>query len=338
MQIKKVLQVMVDIIEPNEIYSIDIEKVILEKLTKKYCNRCYSGCLILRILRIIKRSRIFISTDCLNASAHVSVTFEIEGIVYIEGEIINGCKAICIRPTDITFSSKYAAGIVNTKNSFNLTATQTNLAKTMTQSIKENNIIPVMVVSSRYSANQNQITVQAIPLIPMIEDNTYYYINDDLELEDISKVKTLLEILEEELVIHDKMSKNKLYTFFKKMMNPYKTEHKFKDSADNSKFDQISISSDNLKALENIKNNILCLPLEEYISDNLPLFSLPADKINPDKFSNLINASITQALSEIIMKRLMYLQNIRGLAETYTADDISNMQQYWKVFTLLKKD
>jgi hypothetical protein len=61
-------------------------------IENNFLERCFSGCYILAIKNILRVGRCEISQDGAPNIGKIPVTFEAETIVYVPGEIINGCE------------------------------------------------------------------------------------------------------------------------------------------------------------------------------------------------------------------------------------------------------
>ena len=74
MFIKKILETYIDISNPNDIFTSDVNGMLLRKLNDKFVGRCYMSCLIVDIIRIVKRSCIYMKKT-LHGDCHVNMVF-----------------------------------------------------------------------------------------------------------------------------------------------------------------------------------------------------------------------------------------------------------------------
>jgi hypothetical protein len=206
MHIKKILETYLDITDPNDIFSNDRDKMLLNKLSDKFIGICYNSCLIIKVNKIIRRSYIYMK-DTLDGDAQTNIMFEVTAIQYIKDEIINGCKIIKKEPNGIIHAKSEYAGI------------QLNIPASMSI-FKEGDIIPVIVKMVRYNVNQSAISVLAMPFIPNITPIIYYKIiekNDDiLTKQETENIKSLFDQIKTEETKLNKLDTNdkKIYKFF----------------------------------------------------------------------------------------------------------------------------
>ena len=110
MLIKKNIETYVDITDPNDIYAPDLDAMLMTKLTNKFVGICCNSCYIVNINRIVKRSNVYM-IQTLDGYAQTCVTFEVDAIIYINGEIINGCKIVRKEPNGRIHAKSDIAGI-----------------------------------------------------------------------------------------------------------------------------------------------------------------------------------------------------------------------------------
>ena len=152
MIITKILETQLDIIKPSDIFSPDINNVILRLLKEKYEGKCYKSCLILKITQIIRASNIYMSYN-LDGSAFISVLFEVKGLIYQKGEII----------TDAVIVNKDSNGTVQCQTQY----ASIHLRQDKVLNIfKNNQRIPLIVHKVRYILNQNNISILGKPFKP----------------------------------------------------------------------------------------------------------------------------------------------------------------------------
>jgi hypothetical protein len=325
MIITKKITTSVDLLSPDAIFDPNIEKVILELLTKRYVGKCYKSMLIISILKIINRSTIKMASNRLDGGAFVDVTIELEGIVYSKGEILHNCKIIEITDMDITAEHK-TAGIKIQKDA------TSSLFKLLTVG----QVIPIIVGMSRYIIDQNSISIIGVPYSPIPVPYRYYNITSEISLEETELIGKIFEMIHEEEKLHDKFKKDKTYEFFRDLTYPYKTNQKFDSSEKASKYALHTLSLD-LKNLLQLKDKVLVYPSE----DNKILKRIfTTEKKSLDKISDeetIIDSSLYIALADIATKYLQYLIMLRGFVETYpTVESNQKMILYWKTCKMLK--
>ncbi len=79
-----------------EMYTKDIDGMILDKLRQTYNGRCENSTLIKDVKKIIKRSQIELARDRLDGSGTISVMFLAMALVYEQGSIMVGCEIVNI--------------------------------------------------------------------------------------------------------------------------------------------------------------------------------------------------------------------------------------------------
>ena len=312
MIINKIMETYVDIINPNDIYSIDINNMVIEKLNEKFVGICYKSCYILKIIRIIKRSCIYMK-DTLEGDAHVSVMFEVSAIQYVKNEIINGCKII----------KKESNGIVHAKSEY--AGIQFNIPSNM-NIFKEGDIIPVIVNMVRYNVNQNAISILAHPFMPQNKEPIYYKINNKitttLTSEETLNIKSLLDqlgIIEEQVSKLNDIDK-KVYKFFVDLLtlSNIKKTNKRKSIYD----------------ITDIKNNTIYFS-DIYDSNNVNILDNDDNKNLENKEIFVERAFIIY--SNIIIDYIMRLQTLIEFIKYFpTCAKIQEHKHIWKLYLSLK--
>lgn len=148
-QIHKQYETIVNL-SPAENYSASSDAVIMNKLRKVFEGKCYKSSLIIKILRIIRRSGIKPAQNLTDGSADVNVIFEAESIVYNDGDIITNCVVKNVeRSGELICKSEYAAIHIR--------------GNVMLRGIQTGQIIPIRVVSVKYSVGKDSITINGTP-------------------------------------------------------------------------------------------------------------------------------------------------------------------------------
>jgi hypothetical protein len=309
MYVNKVLETTIDLFESKDIYTADVETMLIKKLEERYKNKCFKSILITEIIKIIRYSDIKLVDNRLDGAAYINVQFEVKGVILIKGEILTECKVTEIITTGIIVEHKYAGGLImpGQKNQiYNI--------------IKKGQYIPIIISDVRYNIGQSEISIRGIPFTPLVVKNTYYNINYGLYDGEEDKLKQLLEDFNNEIKLHAEI-KNKSYEFFKELLYPYKNYNKIKAEPINLEFNKLS----------NIKDGIIVYLGEEEKNDK---FIYKVDNV---KDAETINASLYTALADIINRRIIYLQNLRELVNSYnTKEKIQENMKYWQVCQMFK--
>jgi DNA-directed RNA polymerase subunit E'/Rpb7 len=310
MIVNKILETTIDLFDSAEIYTADIESMLIKKLETRYKNKCFKSVLITEILKIIRYSDIKLVDNRLDGAAYINVQFEIKGIVLIKGEILTDCKVTEIITTGIIIEHKYAGGLI-------MPGQKTQIYNI----IKKGQTIPVIISDVRYNIGQTEISIRGVPFTPQIFTNIYYNINYGLYEGEEDKLKQLLEDYNNELKLHNDI-KNKSYEFFKELLYPYKNYNKTKATPIDANFNKLST----------IKDCIISYLGEEEKNDTFIY------KVEDNTKKHVINAPLYTVLSDIINRRIIYLQNLRELVTYYnTKEKIQEHMKYWQVCQMFKQ-
>jgi DNA-directed RNA polymerase subunit E'/Rpb7 len=313
MLVKKILETYLDITNPDDIFSSDLDKTVLTKLHNKFVGICYDSCLILNINKIIRRSYVYMK-DTLDGDTNLSVLFEVDCIIYIKDEIINGCKIIKKETNGIMHATSKYAGI------------QLNIQPTVSI-FKEDEIIPVIVKRVRYNISQNSISVLAIPFMPINYTVNYYRISGELTNPEKDNLLTLLD----EINIYEESFKKltpgnkKIYKFFVDLLKQKNIDLlKIKGS-----FNKINFA----KMLE-LKSNIICKKYNTY-DDNIVEYVVDSKDSKDD---NVIEETSYNIFNIILIEHLLHLQTLQEFLNHYkTFTDVQNSKNIWKFYSMLKK-
>ena len=317
MHITKVLETTVDIDDPNELFTYDYEQIIKNKLTDRYANKCYQSVLITGINKIIRRSSIKMTDNRIDGGAYVDVQFEISGIIFAQGELLAGCRVIEIHPNAIIAVHPHAT-IKLQKDSNN----------TVTKILKIGQTLPVIVQKVRYTPNNKTISMIASPYIPKAEELIIYQIIDKIDPSEMELLHGIFEQISIEEKLHQGIKSQKNYEFFKDLLYPFKTKHKFEKHPlyEEYKLSSVEFSMD--KILD-IDKGIIVYPVEDHRM-NKRFFHSNAE-INNKKLP-IVKSKLYTAVSDVLIKYIIYMQGVRNLTETYnTLADFQQLETYWRI-------
>lgn len=342
MIIKKILETYLDISDPKDLFSINRDDMIIEKLTKKFVGICYMSCFVVKINKIIRRSYIYMK-DTLDGDAHTNIMFEVDAIVYQRNEIINGCKII----------KKETNGIIHGKSEY--AGIQLSIQPNMLI-FKEGDIVPVIVKRVRYNINQTAASVLAVPFIPMNIDPIYYNIDGSLTKQQTDELKSLLLQIksEEEKINKFNANDKKIYTFFNDLMSPLKIS-----STQDKTFK--NVKKVNIHDILDVKMGVIYKPTLKY--NDPTIFYAPIDKTMANEFSsdlsniseekvinknntkkthhtlnNIVDESMYIAFYSILIQYLTIIQSLQDFIKQYpTFESVQKSKEVWKMFTILKK-
>jgi DNA-directed RNA polymerase subunit E'/Rpb7 len=321
--VEKILETTIDLFG-NDIYTLNINAMLMKMLSLRYKGKCFQSMLIMSINKIIKYSQIYLVDNRLDGAAYINVQFEVSGLVLIKGEVIHGCRAVEINNSGVIVDSETVGGLLhnNTKNN-------------IINIIKKDQFVPVIVELARYTPNQNKITIRGTPYIPIVQPDVFYNITEPTSLEDMSKLDLLLKDLSEEMKIHNElMTKNeKPYDYFKEIMYPYKTVQKFKQTNIGASFSEMKLNS---AVITDINQGCIVSPQAAQKEKELALFY--SDTYLNGKDVLVIKSTLYSAIADIINRRLLYLRNLSGFVKYYeTPKQIQDMIVYWRSCIMSKE-
>ena len=321
MIVKKLLQITIDLINTNDIYNPNKKDMLKSKLEAKFKNKCYQSMLITQIIDVLRYSDTKFTDNRLDGSAYIDVMFEVEGIILISGEIIYDCKIIDINPFNIVFDAKYSSGVLKNNKMPNNDDPE-NLKKIF-KILKPNMKIPVIVISAKYMPNKDKISIIGIPYIPFSFPNVLYKVMSGLNVYDSEKLSSLVEEYNKELEIHKKLSSKTEYAVFNELLFPLKSD-KFE-----TKFKSLEL---NIDKLFDIKNGYIMYPTEYSKNSKISLLysDTPIDILT-------VENSMVGILNDIISKKIIYLQNLRGFMEHYDKEKYQENKIYWHMCMTFKK-
>jgi DNA-directed RNA polymerase subunit E'/Rpb7 len=319
MHITKILETSIDLFSPEDIYAVDVPKLLLTKLNERYMNKCFSSILIFKVVEILRYSDRIMVDNRLDGAAYINVQFKVEGLILNKGEVLQGCKVVNTTSFGVIIRHPYAVGIM----------TQDPQKKAITV-LKKDQIVPVIIDDVRYNIGKPQITITCKPYTPQPFPEIYYNITEVLSPDETEKINALLVELAEEKKLHANVKNNKSYEFFNNLLYPYKTVRKFNMSPLGSTFSPVIIE---LKELTKIKDGCIT-----NVDLNLDQFIVHSKKIVNSSNLQVINSPLYPALSSIIFQKIQFMRTLREFAEQYdTPEKNQQMMAYWKICMSLKE-
>ena len=260
MIITKNFQTTINLNDSNEIYSINKDNIILQKLNERYKDTCFQSALILEIIKIIRQSSIRMMDNKMDGGASIDVMFEAKCLILNIGEIVCGVQIFKITNNMITATHNNIAIIIKKNN---------NKINKVLQ-IGQN--IPVLVSGVKYNIGNNKISISAYPLSPELLINNKIYFNIIDKINETEREK-LYNIINEINKIKDEINNFdiQIISLFKTLLYPYKKKVEI-----NKKYNEISIF--NLEKLLEIKSGCIFYTTEyDKSEDELPS-SIDSDK------------------------------------------------------------
>lgn len=324
MKVKKILETRLDIQNTNDIYCADYNSKLVNLLKERYNGRCYKSIYILDILRIVRRNTLICKNKVLDGSLYIDITFEVSGIVYEKGDIIHKCKIIQINNNGTMHAkSEYASLIIK------------NISGAIV--FKEFEEIPVIVNVVRYGIFDNEISISAIPLVPIIKKSTIFKIIEqhDKGIKNYNELFDFAELQKNIDSVKNIAKSNKtVYTFFKDLLYPFKKVKTLKVGK------SLKIE---LQSLLELKNGDLVFNPISNLDDDTYLILRGSDTDIKKIESDYTDISIVEIdKSEYIIHLLNeYNKNIDQLLEFLkvydTQDKIKEKSHIWSLYKILKK-
>ena len=329
MIVKKIIETSIDLLLPSEIYSTDVDQLILEKLKKRYLNICYQSILITKIVEVIQRSAVRIVNNRLDGGAFVDVRFKAEGIIYLEKEIINGCKVSEIRGKNIILEHKYATIMIQDLNN-----------KNIYQTLNINHIVPIIVSKCKYSLSQKNMTITGALYTPQVRQNIVFIINNGLDAYELQKFKIVTQEIEAKEKQLDLLKDRKLFDYFQNLLYPFKVNQKYEQS-DMAKKYQLQPINVTVDAMNTLNSGAIIFPCEDHFKHRRVFYTKKTqdlDQLGDMVISNGLYYILTQYLSKYInyldplIEFLLIYDSDKGPTEAYKA-----LKTYWGLCENLKQ-
>lgn len=307
MRVKKNIEIGIDIYDPINVYADS--DVILHIVADRYENRCYRGCFILKVNKILRMGECVIAQNGGDSYGTIPIIIEVDAIVYAVGEIINGC-------------------VVNNKDKMNMIVCASQhaniilMSSTLMNAITTNHIISVRVVNVKYVHGEDKVSVSAIPFMfapkPLIF-KVGEYDNETVEL--IADVVSRIESEEEKMAVLKKKSAawktfdTLLYAYAKPQKAPVGAkEYRLHDIVKTKKFPALYLSRD---SRINLSTDVV------YGYDKMPaITAIVREDIAP--------ANVMIALLEDYCG---HMRMIREMIEIYSTEKIiANHRVLWQIY------
>ena len=250
MKIQKPLETRLDFHNPADIVNPDVIGLCMRHLTEKYVGKCYMSCLIIKINKILRHSLRYMSRG-LDGSAYISVSFEVDAIVYTKGEILNGCHIVKIESDGRIHAKSKHAGIQIRQDTSGVNI------------YKEDQIVPFIVNRTQYNPAQNAVSVEAIPFTPSFPDNIIYAVGKPLSEEDYNRIKELFDQIDNLKKSINLMDSNgqKALGFFQDLVYPFKKDTNY----------NVTNSTELKFTLDSVKNisGYICQPIESKLQSGI---------------------------------------------------------------------
>ena len=320
----KIYNQRINLKDVNEIYKTK-EKSCMKKLRDNYKGKCYKGAYIIDILSLLEISNVEISRNHTDARALMDVRFEAQVIQRTENDLIAKCKIFKRKGNKIFAKTDYSDVIL--------------LQHEILKIVQDNDIIPIIVIKSRYTVLKDRLSIFAVPFVPYVPVKNYIYVMENsLNNDEIKKLKSYNLQLNE---LKDWIKKlnstdKKKFTAFDNLFYPFKKQKK-PQLLENKNISLLDLSTINLNAF---KSGIL-IPSPEII--NSKLFILNSEISNLSSIKSMIEKNENKKMivkyivihekSYIVfellyIKFIKYLIFIKDMVKEYNYPKEDNI--YWK--------
>jgi len=323
---EKVFETQINLTNIFDIYSTNLDELLLNKLKEKYENNCYKSSFILTINKIINRSIPTINKRSLTAYTNIFIMFEASILHYDYLDVILDNLVIDTSNSRIVCKSKNKSILINNKNN-------------ILDSIKVNQLIPIIVGKCSYTLYKNTISINSYPFIPILENkNNIFYKIDKLTSSEISILNSTIIIdINNEIELMNKILKikNNRWEYFSKLLYP------FKEQLNKNKLSYIN--HNNLLDLDSY--GIVSLLNEQNLVDhNISIVNYEKYSKEIKKDNSIYSGSITNPLIEnalvvyqiYLTKYYKYMKLIRELSLSYYESDKFN--EHKNIFEIYEKN
>jgi hypothetical protein len=283
MLIKRRIETRIDIVNCIMFYSDP--KSLLYVINEKFVGKCFNNCYIVKIIEIIRQSKCMLNGKV----GQIDVMFDVSGIVLSPGDIITNCHVI-----NRTVSENADYIIARSDNCAVLAQGVKQL-----ESVKTGQILPLMVIDTKYILFDDKISVTAKPIAHNAV-STYYKVNKDSPI-NMNMIEELQNMINE---ITSAKYDEKSWTFFDNLMYAYKN-------------DQVIEASPIMDIINNMENHdVVGIPAAIRCTKGLV-----STKLQPDATVLTLssNTAIAVALLETYYKSLYV---VAELTATYTNTDL----------------
>jgi hypothetical protein len=323
MLIQKILETQLDLVDPDDIFDPNLIGMCLRLLTKKFVNRCFKSCLVVKINRILKHSKRYMRED-LSGSASINVLFEVNGITFSKGEIINGCNILKIEADGrIHAKSKYAG--IQVRQDANLMGIY-----------KEGQVVPFVTRRVMYNPAQTAASVEALPFAPEFPELEIYVITRGLSEDDAAKsaylfgkLDALIQSIDERL--KKDSGEKKALDFFQDLIYPFKkpTEKKL-----------AGFAKRHLASISKIESGAIYQPVELNICSREFYYSesAPEAKAGEADSAHIYEKDLMFVIEKILNRTIQHYSALLEFIAMYpTFAKIQEYKDIWRVYNMLKR-
>ena len=321
--------------EPTLLYSGDLDSVILDKIQRKFIDKCYKGALIKEIVGLKHNRGLFenISADN-DGSMMASVCFTALGIVHPVNGFVHDCKINTFSKNGITICESKYSNLMFRSN--------------ISQHFKTGQRVILRNKRSIYKIASDKIASSATPFIPLFTENVIFKVRvDQIDTKAANKVSTVAEKYNKELKNVD----TKTLSYFSKLLYPYKTKERYNSELKTGKLVDISQLPRSIPRGFK-KGNYIYISYSDRMYGNIGKVLIhDHKKINirsPMKSGSIMSASIKgvsftvieeskNALELIAHKHLVEAASLMEFCKLYnTQKKINDNKQMWSIYEKYK--
>lgn len=210
MKVVRQITTQVDIKSMSEMYSPDIDSIILRHLEDKFVGKCFQSCLVEKINNIVWKSDTKINQMTETGQGYIDVAFEVDAIEYLQNE------GVVAKVDEI--HEQHAYMILNKDNN-------TAISMKRVPELKIVNIgdeLPVRILTRKYEIAKRMMSA-IVALYTLPQEESYVFEIEPLTDDEKAELKYELEELKK---LEKQISKidSKLLKFFNDLLYPFKNK------------------------------------------------------------------------------------------------------------------
>jgi len=318
MIITKNFQTTIDLDNSNDIYNINKDKIILDKLNERYKNICFQSALILEIVKIIRTSSIRMLDNKMDGGASIDIMFEAKCLILNISEVLCGVQIFKITNNMITANHENVSIIIKKNNN------------KINKVLQVGQNIPVIILGIKYNIGNNKISASAYPLSPelLIHESIYFNITEKINEGEKEKLYLIINNINEiknEIKTYDKQ----IISLFETLLYPYKKKIDINKKY-NKKYNEISLL--NVEKLLELNSGYIFYS-SEYDKVEEKLLYINQEYEEKTNENNIVYNKAFNVISYILNDYLYYLLSLKELIKEYNSiEKIKTISNYWKIY------
>ena len=320
MLITKIIETGLDIDNPMDVY-VDANASIMAILRMTYEGKCFRGCRIEQVNKILKISECIIDRLGSKCTGKVSIVFEVTATVYVVGEIIVGCVIIRKDPKLVIMQGPRECVMLKSGAFLN--------------NFQTSQTIPIIVGDSMYNINSDKISVNAVPYIPLKTYNCFQIVHV-MTAEDKEFLTSAISRMEAEEKLFNAIENKQGRDFFTTMTYAYKGEQAMPVGAMALEYASL------IKDITNTANDASVslngwYARDKRIQPSKAMLYMYKEKPTDSNANCITTLSARVAIQGLIEDYISSLRLIRELNATYNNEAmLTAHKNLWKALTLTK--